>query len=298
MNMNMKGRHSSASIWALGALAVTLIAGTPAIAQSHGGGHGGGGGGHASVGGGGHASVGGARGGFAGGAHYAPRAGYAGAGRVYSAGGYRGASVGASYHGAVASGRAGYAGRSFYGAGFGRGGFGYSRAYWGGGYWHGGFWPRAYYGWGYPWFLGVLPGVYATYWWGGIPYYYANDVYYTWNSGYNGYVVTDPPPTSDAPASGDGSGDANYASAQPGAAPGPGPGPDAGNGGGSGSDVYIYPKNGQSDDQQATDRYECHRWAVAQSGFDPTAGSRATGSAPDYRRAMGACLEGRGYSAK
>ncbi|MCL2656248.1 MAG: glycine zipper family protein [Betaproteobacteria bacterium] len=34
-------------------------------------------------------------------------------------------------------------------------------------------------------------------------------------------------------------------------------------------DVAAYPRNGQSDYQQRRDRFECHNWAVAQSGFDP-----------------------------
>jgi hypothetical protein len=179
-----------------------------------------------------------------------------------------------------------YAGHGAYGYGWGRGGWGWHRPYWGGGYWHGGFWPHAYYGWGYPWFLGVLPGVYATYWWGGVPYYYANDVYYTWNSGYNGYVVTDPPPAQENDT------DGNYANAGPDS----NSSAEAANSGG-GAEVYAYPKSGQSDDQQATDRYECHKWAVAQSGFDPTQPSRG-GNIPDYRRAMAACLDGRGYSTR
>jgi hypothetical protein len=65
--------------------------------------------------------------------------------------------------------------------------------------------------------------------------------------------------------------------------------------------VFLYPKNGQSADQQARDRYDCYRFAVAQSGFDPM---RTAGSAPgpaaeqqsDFDRAQGACFEGRGYS--
>jgi hypothetical protein len=302
--MNMKVSHSAgrSSIWAIGALAALLVTASPAFAQhSGGGGHGGGGGGHASMGG-GHGGFSGGHAGFAGGhasfgasAHFAPRGGYAGysgyrggyvGGHVSSVSGFRGGYAGAHV--------GGYAGRPGYGYGYGRGGFGWHRPYWGGGYWHGGFWPRAYYGWGYPWFLGVLPAVYATYWWGGVPYYYANDVYYTWNPGYNGYVVTDPPP---ADTSGDNSAtppsDGTYESAEP------GPGPDAApSGGGGGGDVYAYPKNGQTDEQQATDRYECHKWAVAQSGFDPTHTGNTSGSAPDYRRAMSACLDGRGYSSK
>ena len=34
--------------------------------------------------------------------------------------------------------------------------------------------------------------------------------------------------------------------------------------------VFVYPRNGQSDAQTQSDRYECHRWAVSQSGYDPT----------------------------
>jgi len=34
--------------------------------------------------------------------------------------------------------------------------------------------------------------------------------------------------------------------------------------------VYFYPKNGQSAEQQDRDRYECYLWAVKQTGFDPS----------------------------
>jgi hypothetical protein len=34
--------------------------------------------------------------------------------------------------------------------------------------------------------------------------------------------------------------------------------------------VFVYPRNGQNDAQTQSDRYECHRWAVSQSGYDPT----------------------------
>jgi len=33
---------------------------------------------------------------------------------------------------------------------------------------------------------------------------------------------------------------------------------------------YIYPSKGQNAQQQDRDRYECHTWAVQQTGFDPT----------------------------
>jgi Glycine-zipper domain len=44
-----------------------------------------------------------------------------------------------------------------------------------------------------------------------------------------------------------------------------------------GADLYIYPNKGQSAEQQSRDRYECHTWAVQQTGVDPT---RAQASAP------------------
>jgi len=56
--------------------------------------------------------------------------------------------------------------------------------------------------------------------------------------------------------------------------------------------------------QQASDEYECHRWAVAQTGFDPTGVATGQGTtAPatarnDYQRARTACLEGRGYTVR
>jgi hypothetical protein len=37
------------------------------------------------------------------------------------------------------------------------------------------------------------------------------------------------------------------------------------------TDFYIYPNKGQTLQQQSQDRYECHIWAVNQSGFDPSA---------------------------
>jgi hypothetical protein len=115
-------------------------------------------------------------------------------------------------------------------------------------------------------------------WIGGIPYYYANNVYYTWQPDQNGYVVVDPPPNADQPS-------------PPPVAP-----PAA-----SSDELIIYPTNGQSKEQQAADRYECNTWAKNQTGFDPTQpnGGMQTGDADrarnNYYRAMAACLQGRGY---
>jgi hypothetical protein len=123
--------------------------------------------------------------------------------------------------------------------------------------------------------ISVLPPYYSTLWFGGVPYYYADNTYYTWQQDQGGYAVVDPPDGADAPS-----------------APPPDNGP-------AQSDLIIYPKNGQSKDQQAADQFECHTWAKGQSGFDPTqAGGGPSGgdaSRNNYDRAMSACLQGRGY---
>jgi hypothetical protein len=104
---------------------------------------------------------------------------------------------------------------------------------------------------------------------GGLGYWYANGVYYReYSSG--GYEVV-PSPIVGAPSST-----------------------------GTVARTYIYPRNGQSAEKQASDEYECHRWAVNQTGFDPTAvangQSTVSTQGSDYARAQGACLEGRGYT--
>jgi hypothetical protein len=296
---------------ALRAAAVVLlgmaVAGAPVLTYAQ---HGfGGGGGHAGgghFGGGGHFAGGHVSAGhYAGGAHafaaphYAASAHYGGfAGHGYAAPHYGAAShfaaAGVGHYG-IGAGHAGWTGR--YGAGYYGGRYWGGAHYWGGGYWHGVFWPHIWFNPGWAWWLGALPLGYATFWWGGVPYYYWNDLYYTWSPGYNGYVVTEPPPVATDDNSAQNSGDAGGAQyAQPGE-PAPYNGP-AQSGAGVG-DVYVYPRNGQSDAQTQSDRYECHSWAVNQTGFDPTRPpQQASGSADDYRRAMVACLDARGYTAR
>lgn len=119
----------------------------------------------------------------------------------------------------------------------------------------------------------ILPPFYTTIWFGGVPYYYADDAYYVWRPEQNGYVVSEAPPESQI-------------TEQPATA----------------EQLFIYPKNRQSEQQQATDRYDCHRWAADQSTFDPTQpggnvpDAQRTAKRADYQRAMKACLEARGYS--
>ncbi len=45
--------------------------------------------------------------------------------------------------------------------------------------------------------------------------------------------------------------------------------------------MFVYPGNGQSAEQTDRDRYECHLWAVQQTGVDPS-----RGDASPYERVM------------
>ena len=64
--------------------------------------------------------------------------------------------------------------------------------------------------------------------------------------------------------------------------------------------MFIYPAKGQSQEKQDKDRYECHTWAVNQTGFDPSnpqAGA-ASGSAPQpYQPSQPHVLKGAGRGA-
>jgi hypothetical protein len=39
------------------------------------------------------------------------------------------------------------------------------------------------------------------------------------------------------------------------------------------TDIYAYPSNGQTAEQQDRDRYDCYQWAIQQTGFDPSSPS-------------------------
>ncbi|MGH8679120.1 MAG: DUF6515 family protein [Burkholderiales bacterium] len=139
----------------------------------------------------------------------------------------------------------------------------------------------------------VLPPYYTQVWAGGIPYYYANNVYYMQSPA--GYTVAAPPSASvveapPPPASGVtelGPVTAPSNMAPPVAAPGNNAAPAVAQ-----SDtnrLFLYPRQGQSIDQQNKDRTECNTWA---------AGQASSANAADFQRALGACLDGRGYTVR
>jgi hypothetical protein len=49
--------------------------------------------------------------------------------------------------------------------------------------------------------------------------------------------------------------------------------------GAAAQEMMVYPAKGQSNAQQDRDRYECHTWAVRQTGIDPTRGTPAPAQA-------------------
>jgi uncharacterized protein YcfJ len=66
--------------------------------------------------------------------------------------------------------------------------------------------------------------------------------------------------------------------------------------------MMIYPAKGQSAEQQQKDEFECHQWAVQQTGFDPTKTQQApqqqtTQQGGVLRGAAGGALLGTGIGA-
>ena len=48
----------------------------------------------------------------------------------------------------------------------------------------------------------------------------------------------------------------------------------------AGSDFFVYPKKGQSAEQQEKDEFACYKWARGKSGFDPMVTPTATSPPP------------------
>src|ERR1700691_4528637 len=150
--------------------------------------------------------------------------------------------AGGGGHAAVGHGGFGHYGGGYRG-GY-RGGWGYGWGGWRGGYW--GPWGWGWGGLGLGLYFATLPYYYSTYYGGGVPYYYADNTYYRWDAGVGQYETVAPPAEIQN---------------QGGVAP-QGPAQAAG-----ASDLIAYPKNGQTPEQSGKDKFECHQWAVGQTGF-------------------------------
>ena len=122
--------------------------------------------------------------------------------------------------------------------------------------------------------VAALPQVHTTVMFGGVPYYYSNHTYYTWNGDQKKYEVVEPPPGYESASTGQPAADGQ---------------------------LYVYPRHDVPPDQQMNDRYECDNAATEKTGYDLT---KEDGGVPaeiapakraDYFRAEAACLEARGY---
>ena len=117
-----------------------------------------------------------------------------------------------------------------------------------------------------------LPPGYVSFGIGPRNYFYANWTYYIWDRGTAEYVVVEEP---------EGAAKALVTASET-----------------ASGEIFVYPKQGQSDELRNRDRYECYLWASEQTGHDPASSEPDIDKAGDYRRAISACLEGRGYTVK
>ena len=116
-----------------------------------------------------------------------------------------------------------------------------------------------------------LPDYAQRMWIGSSVFFVAAGTYYQWADNTQEYVVVSPPVDASAPQ----------------------PAPTLTN-----YDVAAYPAQGQSPQQIAQDQYECRRWAVEQSRFDPASATYAP--SPEvvsvYRQSLANCFASRGYT--
>ena len=59
-----------------------------------------------------------------------------------------------------------------------------------------------------------------------------------------------------------------------------------------GQDFYIFPNEGQSNEQVEKDKFECYQWAKNQTGFDPMEQPRATEAPPAEEAPQGGVVSG------
>ena len=62
-------------------------------------------------------------------------------------------------------------------------------------------------------------------------------------------------------------------------------------------DLFVYPRNGQTEAQLTADRRDCNSWGVSQTGSDPSKVGDPQ-SQLRFQRAVTACLEARGYTVR
>jgi hypothetical protein len=118
---------------------------------------------------------------------------------------------------------------------------------------------------GHGFYFASIPSYCKRVYWNGVPYFYADDVYYEWSSTAGAYEQVQPP--------------AGLAESINNQAP-------------ALKDLFVFPNGDQTVEQLERDREECHQWAADQVGLDPKVAAKRA----DYLRADGACLEARDYS--
>jgi hypothetical protein len=135
----------------------------------------------------------------------------------------------------------------------------------------GGFWPGLIIGGALAWSLAAPHYYYPRYYYPPPAYYYPPPAYYY-----------PPPPPSNSPPT----------EVTPPSMPN------------SGGRIFIYPRQNQNEERQARDEEECHKWALGQTGYDP---SKPLSGPPDaqtiqksdeFMRAISACLDARGYTVR
>jgi hypothetical protein len=210
-------------------------------------------------------------------------------------------------------------GHNYYG-GYGWGGHGYRSYGWGGWNGWGGLYTGLALGLTVPLLANGYSNGYSSSWYGGSPYYYADDSYYvsypqreyrvlspTERVITERYVYESPspapvvaaPPMSGAPTP------SYVRESSPTSAPTPAPtSPPTSSPTQSKApaqtlpQLYAYPKNGQTATQSTFDRIECERWGSGQTGYSPGQSVEDGNRKADYQRAVSACLEGRGYTVR
>jgi len=63
------------------------------------------------------------------------------------------------------------------------------------------------------------------------------------------------------------------------------------------AELFIYPRMGQSQEQQDRDKFECHNWSVRQTGFDPMRRATASTPPPAQQAQRGGMVRGAGRGA-